>query len=59
MVEIKGFNKAYKNCVAIQREKEARRKEMKRRIDDLVGQGVDRKIASVMVKALTDAGIDM
>lgn len=57
MVEIVGFNEAYKNCLAAQAKKDARKKMEKRKIDELIKQGVDKQIASAMVKALFDVGI--
>lgn len=58
MVEIKGFNEAYKNCIAEQAMKKVRKEAEKRRVDELVEQGADKKVASAMVKALWDAGIE-
>lgn len=56
-VEIKGFNEAYKNCLIIEAEKEKRRKEAKKRIDELVKQGVDRTVATVLIKTLQKADL--
>lgn len=58
MVEIKGFNEAYKNCVTEQAMKNVRKEAEKRKVAELVEQGVDKKIASTMVKVLWDAGIE-
>lgn len=58
MVEIKGFNEAYKNCVTEQAMKNVRKEAEKRKVNELVAQGADKKVASAMVKALWDAGIE-
>lgn len=59
MVEITGFNEAYKNCLAAQAMKDIRKKTEKRKIDELVKQGVDKIVATSMVKVLMDAGISI
>lgn len=57
MVEIKGFNEAYKNCVAIEAEKKRRRQGAKKKIAELVEQGVDKTIATVLIKTLQEADL--
>lgn len=48
MVEIKGFNETYANAQAIEKVKKLANQFRKRKIDELVAQGIDRQIASVM-----------
>ena len=48
MVEIKGFNEAFAKAEAIEKAKKYAKQFRKNKINELVAQGVDRKIATAM-----------
>ena len=50
MVEIKGFNEAYNNMLAIEAMKKIKKQTIKRRIKELIEQGVEKDIAKVMAE---------
>ena len=50
MVEIKGFDNAYNNMLASEKVKELNKRATKRRITELVAQGVDLEVAKVMAE---------
>ena len=48
MVEIKGFNEAYKAMLAKETFKKIHKKHTDNRVKELIAQGVDKEIAKVM-----------
>ena len=50
MVEIKGFNEAYNNMLAIEAMKKIKKQTIQRRIRELIEQGVEKDIAKVMAE---------
>ena len=48
MVEIKGFNEAYKAMLAKETVKKIHKKHTDNRVKELIAQGVDKEIAKVM-----------
>ena len=50
MVEIKGFNEAYNNMLAIEAMKKIKKLALKRRIAELTEQGIDKETAKVMAE---------
>lgn len=48
MVEIKGFNEAYKAMLAKKTVKKIHKKHTDNRVKELIAQGVDKEIAKVM-----------
>lgn len=48
MVEIKGFNEAYKAMLAKETVKKIQKKHTDNRVKELIAQGVDKEIAKVM-----------
>ncbi|WP_158572535.1 hypothetical protein [Agathobacter rectalis] len=50
MVEIKGFNEAYNNMLAIETMKKIKKQALKRRIAELTEQGIDKETAKVMAE---------
>ena len=48
MVEIKGFNEAYKAMLAKEAFKKIHKKHTDNRVKELIAQGVDKEIAKVM-----------
>ena len=50
MVEIKGFNEAYNNMLAIEAMKKIKKQTIQRRIKELIEQGVEKDIAKVMAE---------
>ena len=48
MVEIKGFNEAYKAMLAKETVKNIHKKHTDNRVKELIAQGVDKEIAKVM-----------
>lgn len=48
MVEIKGFNEALARVEAVEKVKKYAKQYRQRRIKELVAQGIDRQIATVM-----------
>ena len=48
MVEIKGFNEAYNNMLAIEAMKKIKKQTIKRRIKELIEQGVEKDIAKAV-----------
>ena len=48
MVEIKGFNEAYKAMLAKETVKKKKKKHTDNRVKELIAQGVDKEIAKVM-----------
>lgn len=48
MVEIKGFNEAYKAMLAKETVKKIYKKHTDNRVKELIAQGVDKEIAKVM-----------
>ena len=48
MVEIKGFNEAYKAMLAKETVKKILKKHTDNRVKELIAQGVDKEIAKVM-----------
>ena len=50
MVEIKGFNEAYKAMLAKETVKKIHKKHTDNRVKELIAQGVDKEIAKVMAR---------
>lgn len=48
MVEIKGFNEALARAEAVEKVKKLAKQFRKRKIDELVAQGIDRQLAATM-----------
>lgn len=55
--EIKGFNKAYKSMLAVEKMKQIDRRATDRKVKNLVAQGVDPVVARAMYKAMKDAKV--
>lgn len=55
--EIKGFDKAYKNMLAIEKVNQLNRRATDRKVKNLVAQGIDPAVARTMYKAMKGAKV--